>query len=242
MIDDGGQHGGDVAHVAEASGLGAVAVHLEWFVTQGPLDESREHHAVVADLPGTHGVEEAGDHGAEPVLGVVGEREMLVDGLAHRVRPAADGGGAEDQVVVLAEGELGRLAVHLGTAGDQHAGAQGPALRVGEPQEGGRLLDVGVDGADGVGDDEAHAHGRRQVEDAIEGRVRERPRQGVGQVRLQQGQPRVRLGQVHATAGREVVDHRDVIARGEEFPHQVRADEARPPGHQRPAGPAGPCG
>ena len=40
-------------------------------------------------------------------------------------------------------------------------------------------------------------------------------------------------GEVRAAAGRQVVQHRDVVPRGDEVLHQVRADEARTPRDQK---------
>ena len=64
-----------VIHVAEGTGLGAVAVNGDWFVLQGLHDEVGNHPAVVGVHIGAVGVEDAGHLDAQVVLTAVVEEQ-----------------------------------------------------------------------------------------------------------------------------------------------------------------------
>ena len=60
-VDDGQNAPHRVVDMAEAAGLGATSVDGQGLVLEGCGDEAWDDHAVVADLAGTHSVEEADD-------------------------------------------------------------------------------------------------------------------------------------------------------------------------------------
>ncbi len=60
-IDDGHDASDSVINMAKAAGLGAASVDGQGLVLEGGGDEAWDDHAVVADLAGTHSVEEADD-------------------------------------------------------------------------------------------------------------------------------------------------------------------------------------
>ena len=60
-IDDGHDATDSVINMAKAAGLGATSVDGQWLILESGGYKARDDHAVVADLAGTHGVEEADD-------------------------------------------------------------------------------------------------------------------------------------------------------------------------------------
>ena len=96
---DNGQDASDsVVDMAETAGLGATAVDGQGLVFEGGGYEAWDDHAVVADLSGAHGVEEANDSDGEPFFLVEEDRHGFIDRLGFRVRPAALEGGTNDSV------------------------------------------------------------------------------------------------------------------------------------------------
>src|SRR6185503_1383145 len=135
----------DVAHPAEASGLGAVAEHGDGPSVQGLLDEARDHHAVAAGLARADGSEEADDDRRHLALLEVGEREEFVDQLGRGVGPAALRAGADHAIILFGEGDFGRLPVDLAGRGDDRE----LLLLGGVEEDDLGAADVGFDGADG---------------------------------------------------------------------------------------------
>jgi hypothetical protein len=106
--------------VAEAARLVTIAMDLERVACNRPLDEVRDHHSVLAALPGADRVEEPHDHTVEPVLLVVGECEELVHCLRVRVRPPLLCRRPVNPAVALLERPLlAVVAIHLGRGRDQ---------------------------------------------------------------------------------------------------------------------------
>ena len=58
-VDDGHDASDSVVDMAKAAGLGAASVDGQGLVLEGGGDEAWDDHSVVADLAGTHSVEEA---------------------------------------------------------------------------------------------------------------------------------------------------------------------------------------
>ena len=104
----------DIAHVAEAARLFAVAVDLQRLVLQRGRHEAGEDHAVHAHLPRADGVEEADDDDGQAVLAVVGQAQKFVDALGIGVAPARVSRGTHDHVIVFAERHPRPFAVNLG--------------------------------------------------------------------------------------------------------------------------------
>jgi hypothetical protein len=95
-------------------------------------------------------------------------------------------------------------------------------------------LDVGDQRAHGLLDDQAHAHGRRQVDDdvaLVHELVHDRGRED-GIDHEVEVPPFAELGDVGRVGGREVVEAEDLVAAREQGLAQVAADEAGPAGDQ----------
>src|SRR5262249_22596303 len=87
-----------VGHKGETAGLLSAAINCQVFSSQRLIDEARDHHAVPSHLPGTDGIEEAGDHGRKSELAAVSNREKLIDDLARCIAPTRFASRTEDQV------------------------------------------------------------------------------------------------------------------------------------------------
>ena len=141
--------------------------------------------------------------------------------------------------------------IRLGRELRDPVGRDGPPLRI-LPR---RALDLAVDGAPRRGEDDACARGPRCLErvdgsDDVHGRIESGllhrgadvrlRRQVVDDVRVHlEGLPDVmhdecrRFADEFAATGREVVDHRHLVAAREQRIDDVRADEPRSPGDRR---------
>ena len=132
-------------------------------LSRADFDEIGEDHAVAAGLARADGVEEADDDDRELLFLPVGERKKFVEGFGSGIAPAAFGGGAEDEVGVFVERDVGALAVDLGGgSGDDEL-----ALLRGGFEDHLRAVDVGLDGADGALDDELDADGGGEMDDDV---------------------------------------------------------------------------
>mmetsp|Transcript_6000 Transcript_6000/g.24330 ORF Transcript_6000/g.24330 Transcript_6000/m.24330 type:complete len:390 (+) Transcript_6000:49-1218(+) len=213
-----------VGDVLERPSLGPVAVDGHGCALDGLLHEVAHHAAVVQRHARTVRVEDARDANLQPVFSVVVKRERLRAPLAFVVaRSFAD--GVDVAPVLLGLRVLKRVAVHLGSAGQQETRLD--ALRQAEH----------VQRADHVGLDRLHrielvVHGRggaRQVvhlvalqQDGLHDIVSDDLEVGLADVVLD-----VLLG-----AGEEVVQAHHVIAAGHQEVDQVRPDEAGAARHQ----------
>jgi hypothetical protein len=192
-------------------------------------DEARHDHAIAPDLARTDGVEEARDHRRDAEALRIGQAQRLVGDLAHRIAPARTGARADRRGPGLRAGSARRCgrrppswtparpaASSLPRAGAQHALATG---------------DVGGEHLGRLGEHAVDADDGRQVVDAVgpaDDAVQPVPGQDVGFVETEVGIVLVG-GQIGAHAGRQIVDHVDLVAAGKVQVHQVRADEAGPP-------------
>ena len=103
LVDQGYHSPHDVPDVGEAARLRAVAEDRDRLAGERLAHEVRNHHPVLAGLPGPDGIEEPHDDDGQLPFLPVGQRQELVDHLAAGVRPAVLGGRAEHEVGVLAE-------------------------------------------------------------------------------------------------------------------------------------------
>src|SRR5258708_2528924 len=118
-----------VVDMAERPCLAAVPVTLERSASQRPLDETRDHHSVLAALTRADRVEQPCDHAVQLASLVVGEGEVLVHRLRIGVEPPLLRGGPVDASIVFREWLLGAvIAVNLGARGDEHALAEAVAV------------------------------------------------------------------------------------------------------------------
>ena len=152
----------DVLDVAEASRLRAVAVDRERLPEDRLRDETRDHHPVRARLPGADRVEEPSDDDRDLALAPVRERQVLVDRLRRRVRPARDRSRAEHAIGQLVH-LPGRLPVHLGRGRDEHL----LAVAVDGVEDDLRPADVRPERAQRLLDDEPHADRGTEVDDDV---------------------------------------------------------------------------
>ena len=94
VVEEADEAAHHVGHVAEAPGLGAVAVDGEGLARHRLAHQAGDDHPVGRALAGADGVEQADDRGGQAPLPVVGEGQDLVDRLGRAVRPAGDAGRA----------------------------------------------------------------------------------------------------------------------------------------------------
>ena len=219
-----------IVHVGEAAALAAVAEDRDVGAGQRLGHEIGDDHAVTAGLPRSHGVEQAGNHGGNLALFPVSDGQELVDGLGAGIAPAALVRRSPHHVVVFAEGNLLRLAVHLGGRGDQHA----LALGLSQLQHDLGAANVGLDGAHRAVHDQAHAHGRRQVIDDVAQVDQFRHQMRVGDAVDVIGELGMDLEVLNVGdgAGGEIVDDVDLVAQIEVPLGKVRADKAGSPGNE----------
>ena len=213
----------DVGDVAEAARLRAVAVDGDRLARQALPHEVRDHHAVAAGLARPDGIEEARDDHRQLLLFPVGQRQELVDRLAARVGPAVFRRRSHHEVGVFAEGHGRALAVDLGRRRDDDQ----LLLLVGVPQHDFGAVHVGLDRVDRRLHDQLHADGRGQVEDDVAVVDQLGQQRLVGDAVDRVAEPRVPLQvlDVLDRARREVVEHRHLMARGQQRLGQVRPDE-----------------
>src|SRR5882762_14250 len=152
-----------VTHIAETARLLPGAVDADGGVVQGGLDEIGEHHSVATGLPGTNGIEQAGHDDGQPLFLPVGESKKLIECFGGRVAPAALCGGAEDEIRIFVERNVGILAVDLrGGRGENEF----PLLAGGFEDQLSAIY-IGLDGFDGAFDDESDSHSGGQMDDHI---------------------------------------------------------------------------
>src|SRR5713226_1507155 len=199
-----------VADVAEAAGLLAGAIDADGGVIQGGLDEIGEDHSVAAGLARSDGIEQANDDDGELFFLPVGEGEKFIEGLGGGVAPAAFGCGAEDEVGIFVERDVGVLAVDLGGGGGEN---ELLFFAGGFEDELGAVY-VGLDGLDGAFDDELDADGGGEVDDDI-GVIDELGEQlaifDVVEMILH-AVGRLEMANVFDAAGREIVEQDDAVA------------------------------
>src|SRR5271156_6523357 len=187
------------------------------------FDEIREDHAVAAGLAWADGVEETDDDDRYLFLLPIGEGEKFVEGFGGGVAPSAFGGGAEDEVGVFVERDVGIFAVDFGCGSDEDA----LAFFAGGFENHLGAVDVRFDGADGAFDDELDAHGGGEMDDDV-GVVHELGDQlaifDVVEVIFHLAGSFQVADVVHASGG-EIVEQDDAIAAGEETFRQMRTDE-----------------
>ena len=208
-----------VADVGEAAQLPAVTVHRQRLAAQGLPHERRDDHAVLAGLARADRIEEPDDHHRQAAFLVVGQRQELVDRLAAGIGPAMLVGRAHHQVRVLAEREVGALAVDLRRRRDHHQ----PLLLAGLAQHDLGAVDVGLDRGHRLLDDLADPDRGREVEHHIgaihefgDERLVAHRADGVAEPRLP-----LEVRDVGHRAGREVVDHLDVVTSAQQGVCQV---------------------
>ena len=218
--------------MAEAAGLRTVAVYLERPPVEGISDEARNDHAVLAALAWTDRVEEAGDDTVEAALLVVGEGEVLVEGLRVGIGPAAGGGRSVDATGIFLERlHHAVVAVHLGCRREQHALAE--AVRVLEDDV--RPPHVRAEGAHRLLDDEPNSYRGREVVDDI-APVNELVDHGRRQDRVDDEVEIGALAKVRdilERAGRQVIEYIDFAPAEEKGLTQVGTDKPSSSGHER---------
>src|SRR2546429_9807058 len=84
-------------------------------ILQGGLDEIRQHHSIASGLARTHSIKQAHNDDGKLLFLPVGKREEFVERFRRRIAPAPFSGWAEDEVGVLAKGNVGILAVNFGS-------------------------------------------------------------------------------------------------------------------------------
>src|SRR5688572_9698595 len=221
-----------VACIAEGTRLLAAAEHGDGLVAHGLRDEARHDHAVSPHLARADGVEEARDDRRDAVTLRVGQAERFVGDLAHRIAPARAGARADRQVLVFAEDVFLVVAVHLRRGGDHHLRL--PAARVRGAQQALAAGDVGGEHLGRLGQHAVDADDGGQVIDAVgpaHRAIEPIPGQDVGFV-----EPEVRIvvvvGEVLSHAGRQIIDHVDLVAARQMEVGEVGADEAGTPGNE----------
>ena len=153
-----------VGDVAEAPGLGSVAVDLDRLADKRPLDHPRDHHPILAALPGADGVEKTDDHAVEPALLVQRQRKELVHRLRVGIGPAAGSCRPVDPARVLGERLLlAVVAVDLGRRCDQHPFAETGAVL----EHVLRALDIGEERVPRLLDDQPDTHCCGEVVDDV---------------------------------------------------------------------------
>jgi len=152
-----------IGDMAEAPGLATVAEDAEGLSGACGGDEPGQHHSPTAGLAGADDVEETGDDDGDALFTAVGEGEEFVEQLAARVAPAAEAGGADEEIVLLGEPGLVAFSVNLRGGGED----DGSACRGGGVEDRLGFAQVGFDGAAGGSDDEFDAHSGGEVEDDL---------------------------------------------------------------------------
>ena len=219
-----GDHG--VAHIAEGARLSAFAVDGQRLVVDRLFDECWHHHAVVAHLVRSDGVEQAGDHDIEAVFARIGKGEELVRQLGHGISPAQTAGGRQHDVVGLGKAVLFVEAVYLRGRGDDDLRV--PAAMVNGAQESFGAGHVGCHHGHRVFQHFFHANDRGHVVDAVrpgDGLVETIPMQDVGLGEAKGGIAAERV-EVCKRTGAQVVHHINLVAVRQMAFCQMRSDEA----------------
>src|SRR5215208_581707 len=211
--------------MTEGTGLHAVAVDLARRTGERALDETRDHHPVLAGLLRPDGVEQSDDHAVKPPLLVEAEREELVDRLRVRVQPAALAHRAVDATIVLRQRAfLAVIAVHLGARRDEHALVE--LVAVLEDRLG--AADVRDHRVHRLLDDQPHAdRGSEVVHDValVDELADDRGRQHRVNDEVEP-RPVAQLLDVAMSPGREIVEDVDLLTLLEQLLGEVGADEA----------------
>src|SRR5882672_3356839 len=215
-----------VAHVAEAAGLLAIAVDTDRGVVQRGLDEIRKNHSIASGLPGAHSIKQTGHNDGELFFLPVGEGEKLIEGFGGGVAPAAFGGGAEDEIGVLMEWNVGVFSVDFGGGGSEN---EFPFLASGF-QDQLRSVDIGFDGLDRALDNEFDADGGSQMDDELRNQL---TILDVVEVIFHAFGGFQMTDVVHAAGGKIVEQHNAIAAIEQSF-RKMRTDEASAASNQIP--------
>ncbi len=211
--------------------LRAVAEHRDRFTGQRLPHEVRNHHPVLARLPGSDGVEEAHDDHRELALLPVGEREKLVDRLAAGVGPAVLRRWSQDQIGVFTERHVLALAVDLGGRGDDDQ----LFLLVRVLQHDLGAVHVGLDGVDRLLDDQFDADRGGEMEHHVAAIDQLRQQRLVGHRvdEVFEPGPPFQMGDVVDRSGGQVVQDLHLVALIEQRFGEMGPDESGPASDQR---------
>jgi len=219
-----------LAHVGEAARLAAVVINGDRGAPQPPLDEPRDHHAIVPHLAGTDHVEEAANHRGQPIFFVVSQGQKLIDRLRDAVGPAGMRGGSKVQFVFFGPRFLQVFPIDFAGRGEEE-----PAVRLGgQPQQRLGRLDVGFDGPHRILGHQLDPHRRREVIDHIDPPHHLSQQWQIGDRTRLNGQLRMPLqvGEVVELPGREIVEHTHRITQRQQPLGEMAADETGSPGDQ----------
>ena len=219
------------SNMREAAYLTAVVVDHDRSAAQRLIDKSRNHHAVVPDLPRPDDIEESADHHRQSVLAVVRQREELVDGLRATVGPARTRRRAQLQIVFFGPLLFGVLAVHL--AGRSQEKCFASALHRQLKQHVCRI-DVRFDGPHRIVGHQFDSDGGGEVINDLGITDDFRHQQLVGDRTRSNHQSRMpfQAFQIFSPSRRQVVEHRNVMPRLQQFFGQMTPDESRSTRHQ----------
>ncbi len=146
----------EVVHVAEGTGLGAVAIKGDGLVAQGLDDEVGDDPAVIGVHAGAVGIEDAGDLDAQVVLTAVVEEQGLGAALAFVIAGAGADGVDVAPILLRLGMDLG-VAINLAGGGLQDLGPHplGQAEHVDGPMHAGlgglHRVELVVDGGGRAG-------------------------------------------------------------------------------------------
>ncbi len=126
-------------------------------------DKVGQHHAVAAGLARADGVEETDHDNGQLLFLPIGQSQEFIERFRSGVTPAAFGSGAEDEISVFVEGNVGIFTVDLGSG----SGEDELALFAGGFEDHLRAVHVCLDGANGALDDELDAHSGGEVDDNV---------------------------------------------------------------------------
>ncbi len=218
-----------VVDQAEAAPLLAAPEHADRLPAQRLSHEVGQNHPPLPGLARAHRVEEAPEDHGQAALAVVGQREELVERLGACVRPAPVRCASHEAVGLLVE-LLSGLAVDFRRRRQE----QRLAVTVAAVEDDLRAAHVRRDGLHRFVDDLPHAYRGGEMNHVVDpghGLVHHRPVHDRIDVQVE---PRVVAHglQVLEAARGQIVHDEDVVPPLEESLHQVRADEARPSGHQ----------
>ena len=210
--------------MAEAPGLGSVAVYLDSLVLSRGLNKSGNHHSVLSCLPGADGIKETDHDYRKPRFLPMGQRKKFVKSLGTGICPAVFIGRAGEEVVIFAKGNGCTLAVYLGRAGNQHTFSVTGAEfedRVGTVKD-------RFDRFHGLLHDEPHAHCACHVINAV-GIPDQFFEQAVIENRIDdqfESVVSLEMLDVRVFAGRKVVDNGYLVSLADQFVGKMAADEA----------------